>query len=470
MSSVMEIAMRDMGDLIALANANLKILSGPVVNVLGYGAKGDGVTDDTPTIQKAIEACPAGGQVIFPVGTYRLRGNGTELLLITKPIRLIGYGVYSTLLISADVGASTDVIRISPDVSYKKEFAGIGSLNIEPESGTPARHGIHIDLQSPSQYLSKHTIQDMDIRQLGGHAIHLSNPVNTDGYFTSTICDNRLYGGMFFERIGDSIYILRNSITGENVGIELTAVEGAVTVLVQANNITAAGGAIKADTASQLKILYNQLEQVSPYTGTVDAMVYITNSQLPEVIGNNLNGRDLVDHNIRFGTNVLLGKIDTNTFRQGSAECIRVDAGTVGATITAQNIYINLSEDEIPPSILDNGTGTSGVNKVLTLLNGYTAVDTVNYNVPSIYKDCEGTVFVKGVIQPGIRTAGTVIFNLPVNFRPKKSLTVVVGYVNYTSAKVELMPLIIEPTGDVSLPRTLDSAEIYLDTISFTTR
>lgn len=41
-----------------------------VVNVKDFGAKGDGVSNDTSFIQAAIYACPPGGRVVFPQGIY----------------------------------------------------------------------------------------------------------------------------------------------------------------------------------------------------------------------------------------------------------------------------------------------------------------------------------------------------------------------------------------------------------------
>ena len=40
------------------------------LNVRDFGAKGDGISDDTPMIQAAILSCPEGGRVLVPAGDY----------------------------------------------------------------------------------------------------------------------------------------------------------------------------------------------------------------------------------------------------------------------------------------------------------------------------------------------------------------------------------------------------------------
>ncbi len=72
-------------------------------NVHDYGAAGDGIADDAPAIQNAINACPVGQVVYIPEGIYRLN-SGLE---ITKGIVLRGAGANKTFL-----KAYNDSIRI----------------------------------------------------------------------------------------------------------------------------------------------------------------------------------------------------------------------------------------------------------------------------------------------------------------------------------------------------------------------
>ena len=62
---------------------------GPVLNVMEFGALGNGTTDDTVAIQAAIAACPVGGIVHFPVGKYRVTDS---INLGAKSLTLKGDG------------------------------------------------------------------------------------------------------------------------------------------------------------------------------------------------------------------------------------------------------------------------------------------------------------------------------------------------------------------------------------------
>jgi hypothetical protein len=91
----------------------------PIANVRNFGAHGDGVTDDTASIQAAIESLPAttGGTVFFPRGTYLVSSASCPAfwcLKLRKNIDYAGVGRRSKLLlapgqhISARIMANAD--------------------------------------------------------------------------------------------------------------------------------------------------------------------------------------------------------------------------------------------------------------------------------------------------------------------------------------------------------------------------
>jgi polygalacturonase len=72
----------------------------PVVDVRAFGARGDGVSDDTDAIRAALRAVPAGGgTVIVPPGTYHLdlRGGARAMNLVGGHTAVIGSAGTSTL-------------------------------------------------------------------------------------------------------------------------------------------------------------------------------------------------------------------------------------------------------------------------------------------------------------------------------------------------------------------------------------
>lgn len=80
----------------------------PVFNVTAYGAKGDGVTNDTAAIQSAIDAANAvsGGTVYFPAGIYIVAPLSQLLpaIKIYSNIALVGEGWTSCIKVANNAG------------------------------------------------------------------------------------------------------------------------------------------------------------------------------------------------------------------------------------------------------------------------------------------------------------------------------------------------------------------------------
>jgi hypothetical protein len=244
-----------------------------VYNVKGYGAVGNGSTDDTVAIQAAITACPSGGTVYLPTGSYLLSAGLTITLPITVCGSGFGSGSGSILLVKSTVGATTDIITCTPAANHEGlHFRDFGIL---PESGTPGRDGIVFEVTTYSW--SKASVQRVFIRAKAGRAIKVNNPnLDHDAFWCSQILDNVLEGGVYLLGAGDSINIHRNILTtasgaataGKGAGVEakiLSAADPASAgdsklLSIAYNNITAQGGAVWVKAGVQTKILYNNIE------------------------------------------------------------------------------------------------------------------------------------------------------------------------------------------------------------------
>lgn len=84
----------------------------PALNVRDYGARGDGVADDTAAIQRAIDDCPADGTVRIPTGPYRIDGT----VRLRSRVSLAGDGAGQTTLLMPRKAAPT-VMLYGADIS-----------------------------------------------------------------------------------------------------------------------------------------------------------------------------------------------------------------------------------------------------------------------------------------------------------------------------------------------------------------
>ena len=96
----------------ALTKVSYSMIEGAQVNVLDYGAVGDGATDDTAAIQAAVTATIAagGGIVNLNVGTYKI----TSPINLSSNVVLKGVGKYQTILAE---GALTFIVQAQGSLS-----------------------------------------------------------------------------------------------------------------------------------------------------------------------------------------------------------------------------------------------------------------------------------------------------------------------------------------------------------------
>ena len=330
-----------------------------IVNVKDYGAKGDQVTDDTASINAAIQAISAHNTLYFPHGYYLLKGSGTELLLINKALRIVGETSATTLLVDSTVGETTDIIRV--DIAGTVRNLSIQNLTILPNSGTPGQHGINIDVTDAGQQIAELLISRVHIYAVGGKSINLTNPTATAAFYHSWIEKCVLYKGIYLERCGDNVSISDNIITGAGIGIEVsTEVGGVSQLLISHNNITSKGGAIKLTSGDQTKIVYNQIEVPDGFTGS--SLVDIAGNETTPLImatiaDNNINGncdKDPMATNLISLGYTIDAIIRDNNLQKGSVDSVVVTANAVDTRID----HNHWGHPEISPSISDAGTNT----------------------------------------------------------------------------------------------------------------
>lgn len=102
-----------------------------------FGAKGDGVADDTKAIQKAIDAATglAGGGIVFlPAGTYEL----TETLVLKSHVELQGQG---SLTVLAPAYAAGNSAAITNELTVGNENISLRSFRLT-RAGANVQHGI----------------------------------------------------------------------------------------------------------------------------------------------------------------------------------------------------------------------------------------------------------------------------------------------------------------------------------------
>ena len=156
----------------------------PTVNVVSFGAKGDGKTDDLAAINAAVAAAVPNGTVYFPPGTYAVSG---------------------TISLSSQnaVGAGPSSIILETNASCKTIFfltVSGGIYNLQLNANSTQTDGIEV--QDVTQY--SYAIQQITSQGMFKYVISLKNA--SQGAILSNSLNNTLNGGppQSYVTIGDS--------------------------------------------------------------------------------------------------------------------------------------------------------------------------------------------------------------------------------------------------------------------------
>ena len=134
------------------------------VSVKDFGAKGDGVTDDTTAIHNAIMAAHnAGGGVVFlPAGTYRNTING-----IRSNVHLIGAGIDATIIKQIDL-TSNHCIQFSDASNCSIQHLTIDGNREDCTAG----HGIELSQETVNILIDHVKIQNVHTYGIGLQRAH----------------------------------------------------------------------------------------------------------------------------------------------------------------------------------------------------------------------------------------------------------------------------------------------------------
>lgn len=441
-------------------------------SVRQFSAKGDGSTNDGPAVRNAVAATAKyfGGAIRVPYGTFALDATSGASIALSTPVTIIGdSGLYSCLQQSGS-GSSDDGIVATPAVSGGTSVANWSMWKLQgfsftnPSTGSRSgRHGVYMNTGTAGAQIPKPIVRDVEIGSsavAGGLGIwhyNLSANNYNGGMYAGLFDNNIISGGMRLDNSGDSICVTNNIISGlsscTNVGlyVSLTQAPNASLLEVQGNNITTPAGAINILAGSRFRILGNNIENsvagAASYNSSAVVNLSGTNGALyGGVVKENLisgfgstTATTLLHMSNCFGTSV-----EDNVFLAG------VPAITSNILIDANcyDVRIGPNTFDNTVGITDNGVGTMGLVKTLTLSNSWVSYG-VGTTALQVVKAVDGMVHLFGSIKSGVTTAGTYLTTLPARMWPSAVVAAPAFTLNVSAASVAQVT--IDASGNVAL-------------------
>jgi hypothetical protein len=178
------------------------MITGAPVNVLDYGATGDGTTDDTNAILLAIAAMPSnGGALFFPAGTYIVNSDNVNGLRFNGKSNFVveGYGATIKVKNGAAVITNNEVMFF-----INCSNGAINGLTID---GNRANRTVTVETASHclsiTDYCSQITVNDVICKNSTSDGLYISTTVlgtqasyPTDITLVNCVADNAYRNGL----------------------------------------------------------------------------------------------------------------------------------------------------------------------------------------------------------------------------------------------------------------------------------
>ncbi|GID03137.1 M10 family metallopeptidase C-terminal domain-containing protein [Pseudomonas sp. 008] len=294
-----------------------------IFNVQNFGAKGDGITDDTAAIQRAIDAAAAagGGQVYVPTGTYIVSG-GVEpsdgCLMLKSNVYLYGDGMGATTVKVAD-GSDTKITGVIRS-AYGEQTHDFGVSNLTIDGNRDNTTG-KIDgwfngyIPGQAGYDSNVTLDSVEIKDCSGYGFDpheqtvnmvIKNSVShgngLDGFVADFLSNSTFENNVAYDndRHGFNIvtsthdFTLTNNVAYNNGGNGIVVQRGSENIP-SPSNITITGGEVYGNGAEGVLIKMSSEVTVSGVDihDNISAGVRIYGSNHVELIDNTLNSNSL---------------------------------------------------------------------------------------------------------------------------------------------------------------------------------
>jgi hypothetical protein len=448
----------------SLTKTSFAMTNGAMANVLDFGAKGDGTTNDTAAIQAALDHCLITKQTLFlPAGYYAVAESapGSGFAVRNRGVSMVGEGTfYSQIVPLSTMPNTADFIRVTPNDGAYIDFLEFGRFSIDPGYGGTkrGRHGIYLYTPQATN-LSRWYVHDLYLLPGNDYSLKVenNNVINFQGVPANSVIErNMFWEGIFLNKIGDSVSIRNNVFRASSgssrsgVYLYISDTSGVAShAMITENNFDCPGGAVIVQRGRNVKVNYNNIE-LSEGTGSGSGAIIDIDGlsgAIPwaEVTGNHLGtfGTANPDSMIRVNAGVGV-TVDKNTILTAFNT-----RAAIFITNSANNTDVGFNEigTTFVTPVDDQGDKTIGTFRTITPVGGWSNTGG-SYEDLKYFKSRDGIVTVEGVLNAPATPNGVGLGTLPLGYRPDKIVRSVVGAVvsgNVSSGAVE-----IDSTGGIT--------------------